>query len=40
MSDRVLTQILCEMDGLDPLSDVTIIAATNRPDSIVNALFC
>lgn len=34
MGDRVLSQILTEMDGVEPLKDVIILAATNRPDMI------
>ena len=34
MSDRVLAQLLTEMDGVDTLQDVTVLAATNRPDRI------
>ena len=34
MSDRVLAQLLTEIDGVEALNDVTIIAATNRPDRI------
>ena len=34
MGDRVLAQLLNEMDGVESLSDVTIVAATNRPDMI------
>lgn len=34
MSDRVLAQLLTEMDGVDALQDVTVLAATNRPDRI------
>ncbi|XP_057705897.1 ribosome biogenesis protein SPATA5 isoform X2 [Corythoichthys intestinalis] len=32
--DRVLAQLLTEMDGIEQLSDVTVLAATNRPDMI------
>uniref|UniRef100_A0A0B7ARL7 AAA+ ATPase domain-containing protein n=2 Tax=Arion vulgaris TaxID=1028688 RepID=A0A0B7ARL7_9EUPU len=38
VEDRVLTQLLTEMDGLEFLKDVFIIAATNRPDKIDRAL--
>lgn len=38
VSDRVLTQLLTEMDGLVRLEGVTIIAATNRPDVLDKAL--
>ena len=34
VSDRVLAQLLTEMDGVEVLQDVTIVAATNRPDRI------
>ena len=34
VSDRVLAQLLTEIDGVDTLKDVTIVAATNRPDRI------
>ena len=32
VSDRVLAQLLTEIDGVDALQDVSIVAATNRPD--------
>jgi len=35
---RTLMQLLAEMDGFDPLGDVKIIAATNRPDILDEAL--
>ena len=38
VSDRVLAQILTEMDGVEGLNGVIIIAATNRPDVIDPAL--
>ncbi|XP_060084296.1 ATPase family gene 2 protein homolog A-like [Ylistrum balloti] len=38
VSDRVLAQLLTEIDGVDSLQDVTVIAATNRPDMIDKAL--
>ena len=34
VGDRVLAQILNEMDGVENLVDVTVVAATNRPDMI------
>lgn len=34
VADRVLAQLLTEMDGIEQLKDVTILAATNRPDMI------
>ncbi|XP_058522868.1 ATPase family gene 2 protein homolog A isoform X4 [Ochotona princeps] len=38
VADRVLAQLLIEMDGIQQLKDVTILAATNRPDRIDKAL--
>ncbi|XP_056171217.1 calmodulin-interacting protein 111 isoform X2 [Syzygium oleosum] len=38
VSDRVISQLLIELDGLHQRVDVTIIAATNRPDNIDPAL--
>ncbi|XP_065881265.1 calmodulin-interacting protein 111 isoform X2 [Euphorbia lathyris] len=38
VSDRVMTQLLVEMDGLHQRVNVTVIAATNRPDKIDSAL--
>ncbi|PKU70817.1 calmodulin-interacting protein 111 [Dendrobium catenatum] len=38
VADRVLSQLLVEMDGLDQRVRVTVIAATNRPDKIDAAL--
>ncbi|KAM5233970.1 ATPase family gene 2 protein homolog A isoform 2-T2 [Hipposideros larvatus] len=38
VADRVLAQLLTEMDGIEQLQDVTILAATNRPDRIDKAL--
>lgn len=38
VTERVLNQLLAEMDGLEDLRDVTIIAATNRPDMLDPAL--
>ncbi len=37
-TERVVNQLLTEMDGLEDLYDVVIIAATNRPDMIDTAL--
>jgi len=34
VTERVLNQLLAEMDGLEDLKDVLIIAATNRPDML------
>ncbi|CAF3971256.1 unnamed protein product [Rotaria sordida] len=38
VSDRVIATLLIEMDGIEKLKGVTIIAATNRPDCIDSAL--
>jgi len=38
VTERVLNQMLAEMDGLEDLSDVLIIGATNRPDMLDPAL--
>lgn len=38
VQERVLAQLLTELDGITPLGDVTILAATNRPDRIDKAL--
>ncbi|OMJ80602.1 hypothetical protein SteCoe_19086 [Stentor coeruleus] len=38
VNDRVLCTLLNEMDGIEVLKDVTILAATNRPDIIDKAL--
>uniref|UniRef100_A0A8D0GUY9 ATPase family gene 2 protein homolog A n=1 Tax=Sphenodon punctatus TaxID=8508 RepID=A0A8D0GUY9_SPHPU len=38
VADRVLAQLLTEMDGIEQLKNVTILAATNRPDMIDKAL--
>ncbi|KAA0003543.1 MAG: CDC48 family AAA ATPase, partial [Thermoplasmata archaeon] len=38
VTERVISQILTELDGLEELRDVTVIAATNRPDIIDPAL--
>ena len=35
---RTLMQLLAELDGFDQLDDVKIIAATNRPDILDDAL--
>lgn len=37
--ERVLAQILVEIDGIEALKDVTIVAATNRPDRIDQVFF-
>nr|XP_043608927.1 calmodulin-interacting protein 111 isoform X2 [Erigeron canadensis] len=38
VSDRVMSQLLVELDGLNQRVNVTVIAATNRPDKIDSAL--
>ncbi len=38
VTERVISQILTELDGLEELRDVVIIAATNRPDMVDGAL--
>ena len=38
VTERVVNQILTELDGLEDLNDVVVIAATNRPDMIDPAL--
>ncbi|WP_070379366.1 AAA family ATPase [Rhodococcus sp. WMMA185] len=38
VSDRVVAALLTELDGVEPLRDVVVLAATNRPDLIDPAL--
>ncbi len=38
VTDRIVNQLLTEMDGLEELADVVVIAATNRPDILDPAL--
>jgi transitional endoplasmic reticulum ATPase len=38
VSERVISQLLTEMDGITALEDVVVIAATNRPDIIDRAV--
>ncbi len=38
VTERVLNQMLSEMDGLEEMKDVLVIAATNRPDMLDTAL--
>jgi len=38
VSERVVNQLLTELDGLEELEDVMVVAATNRPDMIDPAL--
>jgi transitional endoplasmic reticulum ATPase len=38
VTERILNQLLAEMDGLEDLNDILIIGATNRPDMLDPAL--
>ncbi|MEM2759935.1 MAG: AAA family ATPase, partial [Nitrososphaerales archaeon] len=38
VTERVISQLLTELDGLEVLKDVVVIAATNRPDIVDPAL--
>ncbi len=38
VTERVVSQLLTELDGLEELKDVVVIAATNRPDMVDPAL--
>ncbi|UPM43004.1 CDC48 family AAA ATPase [Halocatena salina] len=38
VGERVVSQLLTELDGVEELDDVVVIAATNRPDLIDSAL--
>ncbi len=38
VTERVISQMLTEMDGLESMNDVVVIAATNRPDIMDPAL--
>jgi transitional endoplasmic reticulum ATPase len=38
VGERVVSQLLTELDGLEPLTDVVVVAATNRPETIDEAL--
>ena len=38
VTDRIVNQLLTEMDGIEPLRNVVVIAATNRPDILDPAL--
>jgi transitional endoplasmic reticulum ATPase len=38
VTERVVNQLLAELDGLEALKDVIVIAATNRPDILDQAL--
>jgi transitional endoplasmic reticulum ATPase len=37
VTERVISQLLTEMDGIMPLEDIIVIAATNRPDIVDTA---
>jgi transitional endoplasmic reticulum ATPase len=38
VTERVLNQMLAEMDGLEDINDILVIGATNRPDMLDPAL--
>jgi transitional endoplasmic reticulum ATPase len=38
VTERMISQLLTEMDGLEELKDVVVVAATNRPDMLDPAL--
>ena len=38
VTDRVVASLLTEMDGIEPMNDVVVLGATNRPDLIDPAL--
>jgi transitional endoplasmic reticulum ATPase len=38
VTDRVVASLLTELDGIEPLRDVVVLGATNRPDLIDPAL--
>ena len=38
VTDRVLSQLLTELDGIEALKEVVVVAATNRPDMLDAAL--
>lgn len=40
VQERVLTQLLTELDGVTALGNVTLVAATNRPDRIDKVEIC
>ncbi|MEM1428652.1 MAG: AAA family ATPase [Pseudomonadota bacterium] len=37
-SDRIIAQLLTELDGLEPNHNIVVVAATNRPDAIDPAI--
>ncbi len=38
VTERIISQVLTELDGLETLHDIVVIGATNRPDMIDSAL--
>lgn len=38
VSERVISQLLTEMDGIVTLQDIVVVAATNRPDMVDSAI--
>jgi transitional endoplasmic reticulum ATPase len=38
VSERVISQLLTEMDGITTLQDIVVVAATNRPDMVDSAV--
>jgi transitional endoplasmic reticulum ATPase len=38
VTERIISQLLTEMDGIMPLEDIIVIAATNRPDIVDSAV--
>jgi transitional endoplasmic reticulum ATPase len=38
VAERVISQLLTEMDGITTLADIVVIAATNRPDMVDSAV--
>jgi len=38
VSERVISQLLTEMDGIVTLQDIVVVAATNRPDMVDSAV--
>ncbi len=40
VTENVVSQILTEIDGMEDLRNVSVIAVTNRPDILNSALLC